>query len=63
MEQSRWPVPTLIKPPSVASVTISELYEVYISNDTLDTKPPYQSNRFRHNEYFLSGLLSNIMNY
>lgn len=63
MEQSRWPDPTLVKPPSVASITLGELYEVYISNDTLDTKPQYQRNRFRHNEDFVSGLLATIMNY
>jgi len=61
MEQSRWPEPTLVKPPSVASITLGELHEVYISHDTLDTKPQYQRNRFRHNEEFVTGLLTTIM--
>jgi hypothetical protein len=61
MEQSRWPEPTLIKPPSVASTALGELYEDYICQDTLDTKPPYQRNRFRHNEEFVTGLLTTIM--
>jgi hypothetical protein len=61
MEQSRWPEPTLSKPPSVSSVTLNELYQDYISQDALDTNPPYQRNRFRHKEEFVTGILTTIM--
>jgi hypothetical protein len=61
MEQSRWPEPTLAKPPSVTSITLGELYKVYISQFAIDTNPPYQRNRFRHKEDFVTGILTTIM--
>jgi len=61
MQESRWPKTTLSKPPSAASVTISELNDLFIEPDTIDTKPLYQRNRFRHNEEFVTGLLLTIM--
>lgn len=63
MEEARWPEPTLAKPPSVSSITLGELHKVYISQDAIDTKPPYQRNRFRHNEGFVTEILGTIMTY